>query len=104
MRRANDGRNGGCSRAEPRTRLSTASPERASDASSSAPRELEMGHVRRRDRARELQAVHVVAHAIEQELAASQENRYEVDLHFVDETRVEVLLRRLGAAGERDVA
>ena len=41
--------------------------------------------------------------AVEQPLAAPEQRRHQIDLHLVDETRREVLLRGVRAAGERDV-
>src|SRR5919106_6567842 len=62
--------------------------------------ELDVNHLRRRDRPNELEAVQIVANAVEEPLPASKEDRCEIDLHLVDEPGREVLLRHLRATGQ----
>src|SRR5205823_623746 len=49
------------------------------------------------------ESVQIVAHAVEQPLAAAEQRRRDVQLHLVDQAGAQVLLCGLRAAGERDV-
>src|SRR5690554_1218293 len=81
----------------PRTPPSGARPLRAA-------RELQVHHPVTRDRAYELQAVEVGAHALEEPLPAAEQYRHDVELHLVDQARRQVLVRHVRASAERHVA
>ena len=70
---------------------------------SSAPDELEMRHVRRCNRAHELEPVQVAADALEQSLAAAEQHRHEMDLHLVHEPRRKILLSNFRSTRERNI-
>ena len=55
----------------------------------------------RSDGSYELEPVQIVTDAVEESLTAAEERGDKTDLHLVNETDSEILLRGLGSAGER---